>query len=328
VFPHEVHHGLHVARPAGDGHHGILNRHHDAELAEGSVSAIDAVTTTPELVAVALVPIALRVAAVGGLAQRGRFDPLRRDQALALPHPFLKVELAEARDVLRRHAEPEAAERDALRALFPGRVPDPERCEQARAEVVDQLRARRLLDDRRQHVGRRGVVEEVRARLVRHRQRQKGARQPSLRLERELLEVLVVVAGRHRQQVPHAHRLQVRAGLGRGVLREERQDLVVEAEPPFGHGHPDRGCGEALAQRVEHVGRVLRVRRPPAFGHHLAVAHEHEAVQRVDLGLGRFHEGEDSGGGDPLSLGAAARQRGSRLGAGTSRERPQRQGEQ
>src|SRR5207244_5097254 len=141
--------------------------HHDAELAVGAVAAVSAVPAAPELVAVTLVPVALRVAAVGGLPGRRRLDPRGRDQLPAVPLAFLKVQLAEFGDVLGADAQAVAAERDALRAGAPGRVLDAQRLEQPRAQVVKHRLAGRLLDDGRLHVGAGRVVEEVRARLER-----------------------------------------------------------------------------------------------------------------------------------------------------------------
>ena len=64
LVPDQIQHRLHVLHSARDGDHGILLGQDDAELAEGPVAAEGPVPATPELVAVALVPIALGVAAV------------------------------------------------------------------------------------------------------------------------------------------------------------------------------------------------------------------------------------------------------------------------
>ena len=55
-------------------------------------------------------------------------------------------------------------------------------------------------------------------------------------------------------------------------------------------------------------GSFFAVGRPPALGDHLAVAHDHDAVQGVDLLLGRLDEGEDRRGRDALGLGVGARE--------------------
>ena len=110
--------------PAGDGDHRVLLGQHDAVLAERPVAAVGPVPAPPELVAVALVPVALRVAAVGRLPGGGRLDPRRGHELLALPLALLQVELAELGDVLGADAQPVAAGRDALRAGLPGRVLD------------------------------------------------------------------------------------------------------------------------------------------------------------------------------------------------------------
>ena len=194
--------------------------------------------------------------------------------------------------VVSRQAEP--AEGDALRCRVPLRVADPQRLEEARPQVVDERRAAHLLDDGGEHVARRRVVDEVRAGLVGHGQGQEGPRLGHVGVgEGELLDHVRVVAGRHRQQVPHPHRLQVLARLGRRVLGEEGEDGVVEAQLPLGDREADARGREALAEREEHVRVVAPVRPPPALGHDVAVAQHHEAVQRVDALLGGLDEAED-----------------------------------
>jgi len=72
------------------------------------------VVPTPELVPVALVPLA--VAGLLGAVRAGGFlDPALRQQPAALPHPVVQVELAEAGDVLGCQEQPETAGVDARR---------------------------------------------------------------------------------------------------------------------------------------------------------------------------------------------------------------------
>lgn len=57
----------------------------------------------------------------------------------------------------------------------------------------------------------------------------------------------ILVAGRYGQQVTHAHRLQVCAGLTRGIVCEKLQHLIVDAE-----------LSSRLLQFVnEHIHRVF-----------------------------------------------------------------------
>src|SRR6185295_3378344 len=111
------------------------------ELAEGPVAPIEAVTAAPELIAVTLLPVAGRAATVRDLARGGRGNPGRRHQRLPAPLPLAEIELAEAGNVFGRHLEPIAAERDPVAALLPGGVPDAQRLEEARPQVVHQVRA-------------------------------------------------------------------------------------------------------------------------------------------------------------------------------------------
>jgi len=98
------------------------------------------------------------------------------------------------------------------------------------------------------------------------------------------------------------------ARLGRCGVGEELQNRIVQTQLALGDGQPDGGRGEALAQRIEHVGRCGVVRRPPALGHDVPVSHEHEAVQGVDIGIGGIDERQNGRRGDALCLRRAAGQ--------------------
>ena len=67
---------------------------------------------------------------------------------------------------------------------------------------------------------------------------------------------LGLMPGGHAQQVAHAHRLEVLARLGRGIVGKELEHLVVEAQLPLGDGQSDGRRGEALAQRIKRVRRL------------------------------------------------------------------------
>src|SRR5439155_10526041 len=51
------------------------------------------------------------------------------------------------------------------------------------------------------------------------------------------------------------------------------------------------------------------VRRPPAFGDYLALAHDHHAVHPFDLLIEGVHKLQHRGGGNALRFGRSARQR-------------------
>src|SRR5207302_477985 len=110
----------------------------------------------------------------------------------------------------------------------------------------------------------------------------------------------------HAQQIADAHRLEVGARLGRYLLGKELHYLVVQAQFPFRDGQPYGRRGETLAQRIERVRRLSVIGGPPALRHHVAMAHEHEAVHRVDLFVDRLPERQHGCRGDALCLGIAA----------------------
>ena len=106
---------------------------------------------------------------------------------------------------------------------------------------------------------------------------------------------LGLVARGHAQEVAHAHRLKVLARILGGIVREEFEHFIIDAQLPFRDGQAHGRGGEALAQRVKCVGRFRLVRRPPPFGHDVPVANQHEAMQRIDFLLGLVDEGENRG---------------------------------
>ena len=261
-------------------------------LAKGAVAAVGVVPAAPELVAVAHAPVggALRVAVVR-MGGRGLGDPRCRHRLLARPDAALQVHLAKAGDVLELDMEPGAAEVDAARVALPGGVLDPQRVKEAGAKVGEQRLARQLRDDGREHVGGGGVVDKPRAGLPFDREAQKRPRPVGFGIvlgrqvaaaPEDALRRVLLVPRIHGQQVPHAHRLQVGAGVGGRVGGEELEHGVVDREPPLGHGQADGSGGKALAQRVHGVRGLRSVGRPPALGGHLPMAQQHKALHCIE----------------------------------------------
>src|SRR5262245_53945517 len=101
----------------------------------------------PELVAITLIPIALRAAAGGCLLRRRGFDPRGGNQLLAFPLALLQIKLPELRDVLRADVQTPAAVIDALKIRVPRRIRNAERIEQTRLQEFEDRLARHLLHD-------------------------------------------------------------------------------------------------------------------------------------------------------------------------------------
>ncbi len=174
----QVEDGLHVLHAARDGDDHVLRRQDEAILAERAIAAERPVPRAPELVAIALVPVAGRVGAVRGLPAGRGVHPGRREQLTALPLALLQIQQAQSCHRLGAQVEPIAAVRHALRARFPLQVVDPERDEQPGPQVVGGLLAGDLLHDGGQHVAGRRVVEEEGARLVIEWRREEGLASP------------------------------------------------------------------------------------------------------------------------------------------------------
>ena len=79
-------------------------------------------------------------------------------------------------------------------------------------------------------------------------------------------------------------------GAHRHLVGEKAHHRVVDRQEPLGLGDADGRGREALGQRVQQVDAIGPVRRPPALGHDVAVAHQHERVQ-VQAGRPRRRPG-------------------------------------
>ena len=204
--PDDVHDGLHILDAAGDGDDGVVLGEDDAVLAEGAVAAVGVVAAAPELVSVALVPIAGGAAAVGGLAGGGGGDPGFGEKLFAIPVSFFEIKLAEFGDVFGADVQAEAAHVDALFIGFPDGLFDVEGFEEARLKVIDDGLADFLLNDGGKHETGGGVVDEVRAWFVRDGKGEEifygGA---FVGRVIEFGDVFVVMAGRHGEEVADAH---------------------------------------------------------------------------------------------------------------------------
>ena len=130
--PELIEKACHVADAAGDRDDRVLFWQDNAELTKSPVAAEGPVPTPPELVAVALFPIALRVAAVGHLPRRRGADPVGVDPLSALPLPALQVKLPELGDVFSAQAQAIAAEVDSLGISVPTRPGDAQGSKEAR----------------------------------------------------------------------------------------------------------------------------------------------------------------------------------------------------
>ena len=97
VRPERVQHALHVGGVRRRGDHGVVLGQDHAELPVRAVAAV-AVPRHPELEAVALAPVRVRLVRVGHLAPGRLIDPRVAEQPPAVPDAALQVEQAELGD--------------------------------------------------------------------------------------------------------------------------------------------------------------------------------------------------------------------------------------
>ena len=107
---------------------------------------------------------------------------------------------------------------------------------------------------------------------------------------------LVLTAHGHGEQVLHLQHSEVLTSRFWQILWEQRGDMIVHSQPAFRNGETDGSGGEALAHRVHAVLERRSIGRPPAFGHHSAVAQHHEAVQLMLAVRDGIKKSEDAGG--------------------------------
>ena len=321
MFPDEIELALHARALAGDRDDRVLLREHDGELSERAVAAERLVLAAPELIAISLEPVILRVGAgrLGGrrlldLEGGGFLDPFRGQNFAAFPGAFLQIELAEFREIFGAHAQPPAAGIDAARTRLPGGAFDAERFKHARLEAVQRGLPGDLLDDRREHVGGGAIVEEMAAGSVGNGPREEGFH-PVLLLHHRARGLLRVADG-HREQIPHAQGRQIFTdGIGK-FLRKKRNHFVIHPQFPIRHRQPHGGGRETFAHRIQRVNQVGTVRRPPAFRDHAPVAQHHHAMELV-LALGDgLEEGQNARGRNALRFRRAAREPGRRRAVG------------
>jgi hypothetical protein len=289
VLPHRVEHDLHLIRARVHRDDGVVFGQDHHELAEGAVAAV-AVAGHPELEAVALLPVDLLPTAVGRLERRGSGGPTLGQDAFAVPHPVVEVQLAQAGD--RVEAREHAGEAHVGACdLPPSQVTGADRVEHPASEVIDETFAGNTLEDAGERQDRRLVVGEQRAGFGVGRDREEAANRIVGVGEYGVEEGLGGVSGRHRGDVADPHATD---GVGRVVVEQFGQmvaDEIVERQQTVGHQQAERGTGERLAERVDEPAAPTGVRRPVALGDAVAVALDDQPV-RLDarVGLDRIEE--------------------------------------
>jgi hypothetical protein len=113
-----------------------------------------------------------------------------------------------------------------------------------------------------------------------------------------MIEGVLAVAGRHREQVVDRQLEHHRVNVVGDPRRQEVDHTVVQPEPTLRDREADCGRGERLAQGVEQVNAVRGVRRPPPFRGDPAVPEDHQAVHLQPTVVQVVENRVDRGGGD------------------------------
>jgi hypothetical protein len=310
VLPHRVDHGLHLLGGLGDRDHRVLLGQDQAELAVRPVAA-ESVPRHPELEPVPLLPVGPpAVARVRDVRARRLGHPPGRQQPLAVPHAAVQVQLAEPGDRVGGGVQAAETRVAALRKLQPGGLPDTQRIEQPRPQVLRQRLAGQLLHDRGKRVRGRLVIGKDRARIpIRRKQEETAHGLIRVTFDGRAPGVGEVAAG-HRGDVPHQDGTAAGIGDVGRELREVGDHGGIQVQQPLGGGQAGRGAGEALTERVQQMHPGRPVWRPPAGGDQPAMTQDHHAVRfDVRRRLEGIKECPDAARVDALSGGSALPQR-------------------
>ncbi len=198
--------------------------------------------------------------------------------------------------------EPVKPELAPERVAVPRDVGQPHRREQPRSQHLGDADPGEPPHDDGQQVGRHLVVGEDRARrpggLRREDPRHPVGRvvevAPAHPVE-DLRPGILLVPDRHGEAVPDLHVVPAGGDDTAVQLREVVEHAVVERQAPLLHEEAHGRGRHRLRERVREMDAVGGIRPPPALGHDVPVAHDHEAVQSEVVALGGVDEREDAG---------------------------------
>ena len=187
-------------------------------------------------------------------------------------------QLAEGGDGLGREVQSVESEGGTARHPVPLGVVDAHRLEEALVEQLREAAAGDPFHHPGQDEGGRVVVGVPGSLGLGERHAQEALHQVVRFQLPGLGEAVRAVPGRHGQQVVNGEAASLLRDVGRNVVGQHVHHPVVQREQPVGDREPHGDRGERLGQRVEQVRAVGRVRRPPAFGDDVTVAHDHDGV--------------------------------------------------
>ena len=212
----------------------------------------------------------------GGLVLKGggQLYIVLGQNPLALPHAAVGVQLHQAQVVLQGGQQTAAAGLHAVGHAVPAQVVGID------ADFQKQVLRQKLLEalaglfphNGAQHGRAGGVVHKGGAGLVIDGDVQEIPN-PVLGVPGHFIH-----AAAHAKHVPHRQLLQVFAGILRGFLRENVNQPLVQLQNALGISNTHSGGGVGFGVGLEAVAQVGAIRRPPALGADLAVAHNHQAV--------------------------------------------------
>lgn len=174
MLPRQREQRLRLRRLSGERDHQLKLGNDQTELPRGAIRPVSE-GGSPELEAVARLPVRPAVLVRVDVCARGLAHPLGGEELPVAPAPLLHVELTERGGGLCRGMQSAVADLAAGGVALPGHLADTEWIEQARAEVVDQRVTTDPLDDRGGREGAGLVVGEDAPGLLLGREEEEAA---------------------------------------------------------------------------------------------------------------------------------------------------------
>src|SRR5690606_1592243 len=172
VLPCKIDFLLHVGGFRREHDDNFLLRNHDNKLSVGTISAERIVPRPPELITIALKPVAgithrlCRRRCLHDLSCCRRGNPFFWQNSPAVPLAIIQIKLSELRHSFRLNTQSPSAGIDTKRIDFRIYIADIKGIEKPRLEILNQLLPRDFLNDSREHIGRRCIVEKTTSRPV------------------------------------------------------------------------------------------------------------------------------------------------------------------
>ena len=207
---------------------------------------------------------------------RGRqLDIVFRQDPFAFPYAAVGIQFHQTEVVFRRGEQTAAAYFHAVGHAHPAEVVgiDADLVEKTGRKVIMKAEAGLLSDDRAKHRRTRRVVHVCRAGLVIHRNMHESADPvffPRVRHD--------IHTASHAKHIADRQEFQIFARIFRRLIGEDIDQTFVQLDEALRVRNTDCGRRVCFCVALQSVTEVRSIRRPPSFGDHFVVTHDHQAM--------------------------------------------------